>query len=73
MPMQRKSAPVERPWLIMYMTEPVAPIEFSEKSPSMQKPRWLTELYATSFLASRCTQQMRAVPTMPMMQSTAMN
>ena len=58
-PIRKKRAPVERPWLIMYITEPVMPTELTANRPSMQKPRWLTDEYATSFLMSVCTQQIR--------------
>ena len=38
-PTIKKSMPVEIPWLICWMMEPWIPIGFSEKMPSVQKPR----------------------------------
>ena len=46
--------PVEMPWLICCNTLPAIPFGFNEKMPSVQKPRWLTEEYATSFFQSCC-------------------
>ncbi len=54
MPTIKKSAPVEMPWLTCCSTDPVKPAEFSAKIPSVQKPRWLTDEYATSFFMSFC-------------------
>ena len=36
------------------------PAGFSAKMPSVQKPRWLTEEYATSFFQSFCIRQASA-------------
>ena len=46
--------PVEMPWLICCSTMPLNPAGFSAKMPSVQKPRWLTDEYATSFFMSFC-------------------
>jgi hypothetical protein len=54
-PTARNRAPVESPWLIIWITPPWSPCVFIAKSPSMTKPRWLTEEYATSFFISGCT------------------
>ncbi len=56
-PIMRNRPPVEKPWLSMYRTEPDSPVAFNAVRPSTQKPRWLTDEYATSFLMSSCTQQ----------------
>ena len=45
----------------MYSTDPWAPRMLSANSPNTQKPRWLTDEYATSFLTSVWTQQTSAV------------
>ena len=60
MPTIKKSAPVEMPWLICCSTEPLRPAEFSAKMPSVQKPRWLTDEYATSFFMSFCISETSA-------------
>ena len=46
--------PVEMPWLTCWITLPAIPFGLSAKMPSVQKPRWLTEEYATSFFQSFC-------------------
>ena len=55
MPIRKKSAPVEIPWLIMTIKAPCTLFTVSAKMPSITKPRWLTEEYATSFLKSGWT------------------
>ena len=52
--------PVEMPWLICCRIEPEIPAGFSAKMPSVQKPRWLTEEYATSFFQSFCISEASA-------------
>ena len=46
--------PVEMPWFTCCSTLPAMPFGLSEKMPRVQKPRWLTEEYATSFFQSAC-------------------
>jgi len=60
MPTIMNSAPVEMPWLIIWITPPWMPIWVAAKTPSMVKPRWLTEEYATSFFMSFCIIATRA-------------
>ena len=48
------------PWLICCSTEPLSPAGFKAKIPSVQKPRWLTEEYATSFFISFCMSETSA-------------
>ena len=55
MPIRKNSAPVEMPWLIMTISAPCTLSTVSAKMPSITKPRWLTDEYATSFLKSGCT------------------
>jgi hypothetical protein len=43
MPIRRKSAPVESPWLTIWMMPPTNPWAVKVKSPSITKPRWLTD------------------------------
>src|SRR5579871_4518006 len=47
------------------------PAEFRAKMPSVQKPRWLTDEYATSFFQSFCIIEASAPYTIPMIDSTA--
>src|SRR5678815_5914385 len=47
------------------------PAGFSAKIPSVQKPRWLTDEYATSFFQSFCINDASAPYTMPMMERIA--
>src|SRR3954454_5084275 len=53
------------------MMEPEIPAGFREMMPSVQKPMWLTEEYATNFFQSFCIRQASAPYTMPMIESTA--
>src|SRR3954449_13227010 len=53
------------------MMEPEIPAGFREMMPSVQKPMWLTEEYATNFFQSFCIRQASARYTMPMIESTA--
>ena len=53
-PTSKNKPPVESPWLIICSTEPVSPWWLSANMPSITKPRWLTEEYATSFFMSFC-------------------
>src|ERR1039457_3453965 len=53
------------------MMEPEIPAGLSAKIPSVQKPRWLTEEYATSFFQSFCIRQASAPYTIPIMERTA--
>ncbi len=55
MPIRKKSAPVERPWLIMTIRAPCTLCSVAAQMPSMTNPRWLTDEYATSFLMSGWT------------------
>src|SRR3984893_7923857 len=71
MPTIKNSAPVEMPWLICCSTDPLNPTGFSAKMPSVQKPRWLTDEYATSFFQSFCINEASAPYTIPMIDSTA--
>ena len=43
------------PWLTICRMPPATPPSVMLKMPSMTKPRWLTDEYATSFFTSRCT------------------
>jgi hypothetical protein len=43
MPMRRKSAPVEKPWLIITMSAPCTLCKLPPQIPSITNPRWLTE------------------------------
>ena len=43
-----------------WITLPAIPLGFSAKIPKVQKPRWLTEEYATSFFMSFCTSETSA-------------
>ncbi len=54
MPMMRNSAPVEMPWLTIWMSAPWTASASKANTPSTTKPRWLTDEYATSFLMSVC-------------------
>ena len=71
-PTSKNKAPVLKPWLIMYRTEPCRPAEFRDTSPSTQNPRWATDEYATSFMTSVCVQQMSPAYTMPTIATIAM-
>jgi len=71
MPMRKNRAPVEIPWLIMTISAPCTLCTVSAKMPSITKPRWLTELYATSFLKSGCTSETSAPYTMPITASAS--
>ena len=42
------------------MIDPEIPAGFSEMMPSVQKPMWLTDEYATSFFQSFCIRQASA-------------
>src|SRR3954462_6635022 len=51
------------------MIEPFNPAWLSAKMPRVQKPRWLTDEYATSFFMSFCIKETSAPYTMPMIDS----
>src|SRR5579863_3821580 len=53
------------------MIDPEMPDGFSVKMPSVQKPRWLTDEYATSFFQSFCIREASAPYTIPMIESVA--
>ena len=46
---------MESPWFTIWTMPPTSPWGVKVKSPSMTKPRWLTDEYATSFFMSGCT------------------
>ncbi len=71
MPIRRKSAPVETPWLIVAISAPCIDSTVMAKMPSMTKPRCETDEYATSFLKSGCTSATSAPYTMPITASTS--
>ena len=56
----RKSAPVEMPWFSIWYTAPTTPVVVKAAIPSITKPRWDTDEYATSFLRSGCTSETSA-------------
>src|SRR5215469_18908260 len=70
MPTIRNRAPVEMPWLICCRTDPLRPSGVSTKIPRVQKPRWLTEEYATSFFMSFCISDTKAPYRMAMIERT---
>ena len=43
------------PWLTICRMAPYKPCCWKMKMPSVTKPMWLTDEYATSFLRSGCT------------------
>lgn len=55
MPTARNNPPVEMPWLIIWMMAPFMPWALKEYTPSMMKPMWLTDEYATRRFMSVCT------------------
>ena len=63
--------PVLMPWLICWMIEPAMPLWFNAKIPKVQKPRWLTEEYATNFFQSACIRLTNAPYRIPMIYNTA--
>ena len=44
-----------RPWLIIWRMAPCSPCSVKTKMPSVTKPMWLTDEYATSRLRSGWT------------------
>ena len=54
-PTNRKSAPVESPWFTIWRMLPFNPMALRLNMPSITKPRWATDEYATSFLMSAWT------------------
>jgi len=42
-PTRRNSAPVMRPWLIIWRIAPCRPCSVKTKMPSVTKPMWLTD------------------------------
>src|SRR5207245_3261408 len=56
-PTIRNSAPVEMPWLSIWYTAPTTEVVVKAATPSITKPRWLTDEYATSFFRFGCTSE----------------
>ncbi|MCY1237477.1 hypothetical protein D9M72_501760 [compost metagenome] len=57
--MQRNMAPEIKPCEIIWMMPPSTPMSLKMKKPSVTKPMWAIDEYATSFFMSACTRATR--------------
>ena len=54
MPTNKNNAPVDTPWLIIWIVLPDIDCVVKAKMPSTMKPIWATDEYATNRLRSIC-------------------